>query len=388
MKFLYIHNEEITSIRANLVQVLSMCNAFRSLGINIELALPNNKQRYENPDEYILNNYGINNKLRLSYYKRIRFLKRLSMLGSYFGVRKLLKTSKADVYYTRDPLIFTLVAKKKLPVIFEAHNSKMHINIKILDRYWTKKVVESSKRSNCIGFISISNNLAKYWKNNGVPQEKLLTLHDGFNDHLFEKKIDSNESRERLNLPKDKKIISYTGSLNPDRDIEKIIKIAKYFPDELILIVGGPLSMVEHYRNLTEINNVANILFTGPVDHRKIPQYLYASDVLLAIWSDKVPTINYCSPLKIFEYMATGRIIIADNFPTIREVIKHEENGLLVSPWKLNELVEQVRRALYDRNLEQLGERARIEAFEKYTWNKRAKEIIKKIENPSKLLYT
>jgi glycosyltransferase involved in cell wall biosynthesis len=63
--------------------------------------------------------------------------------------------------------------------------------------------------------------------------------------------------------------------------------------------------------------------------------------VLLALWSKKVPTINYCSPLKIFEYMASGRIMVAHGFPTIKEVIKHNKNGLLARPDDFNDLVEK-----------------------------------------------
>ena len=50
------------------------------------------------------------------------------------------------------------------------------------------------------------------------------------------------------------------------------------------------------------------------------------------IWTDKTNTMNYCSPLKLFEYMAAGRIIVGHDFPTISEVLTNNETALLVPP--------------------------------------------------------
>ncbi len=378
MKLIYIHNTEINSEKANNVQVISMCNAFSLNGIDVELVFPLIKGKIENPCEYILARYNIRCEFKISFYKKYEFFNRLYILGSYFGVRKFFNND-ADLYYTRSILIFCLLARRKLPVMYEVHNSKIHVNIKLIDRYWSEKVIKFSKFSNCLAVISISDNLSKYWENKGVPKEKILTLHDGFSKFMFKRNITIEEARAHLNLPENRKIVVYTGSLYADREIENIIDLASEFSEGLFLVIGGPKLNAEYYQSLANEKGLNNIEFRGPLNHKDIPLYLFSSNILLALWSDKVPTINYCSPLKIFEYMAAGRIIIAHGFPTIREVIRHGENGLLVIPGDTQDLVKKLRTAMEDPELAGLGERAREEAFLKYTWSKRAKQIIRKV---------
>jgi glycosyltransferase involved in cell wall biosynthesis len=380
MKLIYIHNTEINSEKANNIQVISMCNAFALNGIDVELVFPVIKEEIENPHNYIFSRFNIRCAFKISFYKKLEFFNRLYILGSYFGVKNFLKkSSKADIYYTRSTLIFYLIARKKLPVIFEIHNSKIHINIKTIDRFWSQKVIKYSKWSNCLAVISISDNLSEYWKNQGVPGEKIFTLHDGFNKFMFKRNITIEEARLQLNLQKDRKIVVYTGSLYADREIENIIDLASEFSEGLFLVIGGPKSNSDYYQSLAKDKGLNNIEFRGPVSHKDIPLYLYAGNILLALWSDKVPTINYCSPLKLFEYMAAGRIIVAHGYPSIREVIRHKENGMLVTPGDAQDLVKQLRTVWNGSGLTGLGERARAEAFLKYTWCTRAKQIISKV---------
>ena len=376
MKLTYIFNREITSEKASVVQSIYMCDAFASQGIDVEMAFPTGKEKVDLSHEYLSGRFGIKNGFKLSFYSKLMLFNRLSLIGSYFGVKKFLRKNESDIYFTRCPMIFTQLASKKLPVIYEAHNSKIHNKIKLFDRYWDRKVVEASQMDNCLLFITISKALSDYWEKRGVPFQKLLPLHDGFSHLMFKINISKIQARSKLNIPQENRIVTYTGSLYPDREIENIIKLAEKFPGELFIVVGGPRSNADNYRSLAKVKKITNITFTGPVEHSKVPLYLYASDVLLALWSEKVPTINYCSPLKLFEYMAAGRIIIAHGFPTIKEVIRNNENGLLAVPGDFHDLVEKVNIALNYPGNNFIERKARAEAFKKYSWNERAGRII------------
>jgi glycosyltransferase involved in cell wall biosynthesis len=376
MKLTYIFNREITSDKASLVQSIYMCDAFASQGIDVEMSFPTGKEKIDVSNGYLSRRFGIKNEFNLSFYSKVMLFNRLSIIGSYFGIKKFLKENEADLYFTRCPMIFTQLASKKLPVIYEAHNSKIHNKIKLFDRYWARKVLEASHMDNCLLFITISKALSDYWEKKGVPIKKLLPLHDGFSNLMFKINTGKIQARSQLNIQQENKIVTYTGSLYPDREIENIIKLAKRFPGVLFIVVGGPRSNADYFRALAREKKLNNITFTGPVEHSKVPLYLYASDVLLALWSAKVPTINYCSPLKIFEYMAAGRIIIAHGFPTIKEVIRNNENGLLVIPGDFQDLVEKLKIALNSPGNNLIERKARDEAFKKYSWNERAGKII------------
>ena len=75
------------------------------------------------------------------------------------------------------------------------------------------------------------------------------------------------------------------------------------------------------------------------------PEYLY-SGYSVSLWSYEVPTINYCSPLKIFEYMAAGRTILAQGFPTILEVLHNNENAIIAKPDSFQDLYDKLKYAL------------------------------------------
>ena len=185
------------------------------------------------------------------------------------------------------------------------------------------------------------------------------------------------EAREILKIDSNRPIITYLGRIYKNRRIDDIVKLSKIFNEINFYVVGGPNERAEYYSKLVTKENINNLTFVGQVPHEKTPLYLYASDILLALWSKDVPTINYCSPLKIFEYMASGRIIIAYNFPTIGEMLKNNETALLVEPESINGLAEAINYAL-NNDLSNLGINARREAFKNYSWYGRAHRILNK----------
>jgi len=133
------------------------------------------------------------------------------------------------------------------------------------------------------------------------------------------------------------------------------------------------------YHTLAIEDGIDNISFIGQIPHKDTPKYLFASDILLALWSKDVPTINFCSPLKVFEYMASGRTIVAYGFPTIREVLNNKKNALLVEPESIEELKNAVDYALKE-DVSFLGRNARNDVFENYSWIDRAKRILENIK--------
>ena len=232
------------------------------------------------------------------------------------------------------------------------------------------------KNTNFSLFISISHNLKLFWKNLGLDESKLITLHDGVYLKNFHKKIDRNTAKNKLSLPKDKKVVMYVGSLYPDREIENIIKLAELNSDLFFCIVGGPEKFKDYYYGMSKSRQINNINFTGQRPFSEISNYLFSADVLLALWSKKVPTINYCSPLKLFEYMASGNIVVAHDFITIKEIIKHRENGYLVDHNDFNTLNTALKDIFLNLDKDKIAQNAREEVFRKYSWDQRAKSII------------
>lgn len=317
---------------------------------------------------------------KIDYYMQWFKNQRLNRFLLFFYVLKIIRKHKPDIVYTRDIVIlFSSVFNKSISYCYESHNSLLHNESKVIDRILKKLFLWISKRKNVKKIIPISINLSRFWIKTGLPESKMLPLHDGFSNKLFDKEVSIRNARNILNYPLDQKIVVYLGSLYEDREIVAILNLAHLYKDVTFKIIGGPMEVIPALKKKCIEQNINNINFLGVINHNEIAHYLYSADVLLALWSSKVPTINYCSPLKLFEYMASGRIIVAHGFPTIREVLSHEENAFLVEPDSPDDLSENFDKAIHTDYPAIIASKARKLAMEKYSWNQRAKTLLENI---------
>ncbi|MEE8418376.1 MAG: glycosyltransferase family 4 protein, partial [candidate division Zixibacteria bacterium] len=119
------------------------------------------------------------------------------------------------------------------------------------------------------------------------------------------------------------------------------------------------------------------VVFTGAVPYEKIPSMLQQTDVLVAPYP-QLPDF-YFSALKIFEYMAAGKPIIASDIGQIASILKNQETAILVPPGDGKELYNAIMRLKKDPGLRsKLGDNALSEVRQKHTWGQRV-EIISKI---------
>ena len=381
MKILYIHNIPIGSEKANVIQVLSMCCAFVDNDITIDLVLPEPTINSEDVSGYIEEKFGITVKFNLIFYKPIF---KNSKLQKYFGdksIKEIVLNNDADFVFTRLPSLVNIALASGKKLIFESHNNLLHNRISIIDYFWKFRLLKAIKNNNFVLFICISHNLKKFWKQLGITNEKLLTLHDGFSSQLFNRLENRTISRNKLGISLKSRIAMYIGSLYPDREIEKIINVAQKVPEFEYYIIGGPEKYRKYYWEMTNDLSLKNVKILGHIPYKKVPKYLASADILLALWSNKVPTMNFCSPLKIFEYMASGRIILAHSFITIKEVLEDNVDSLLVDPNREDDLARKLELISGNSNMEFLAKNARKKAIKNYSWNSRVRKIISQISS-------
>lgn len=118
------------------------------------------------------------------------------------------------------------------------------------------------------------------------------------------------------------------------------------------------------------------------VPHHEVAALIAAADVALAPLSyDERNVVQGCCPLKLLEYMACGRPIVASNLPVVREIVREERDALLVPPDAPEALAAAVLRLLDDERLRQrLGERAARRARELFTWRRAQDRLLKTYE--------
>jgi len=138
--------------------------------------------------------------------------------------------------------------------------------------------------------------------------------HDAVNYEHFAVTDDKASHRQALGWPQDTPIMVYTGSVQPIKGIDMIVENANAFPQVQFYIIGRIKESLQTY--LREVPNNVHVL--GDYTHDQLPAYLMAADVLLL----PQPTGPQSqSPMKLFEYLATGRPILSSDLENIKEVL-------------------------------------------------------------------
>ena len=170
-------------------------------------------------------------------------------------------------------------------------------------------------------------------------------------------------------------MLGFTGFVRDWHALESVLRllVESALSDNLhFLIVGdGPArpGLEQEARNLGIANRLT---FTGPVQRDQVPEYVAAFDIALQ------PGVTpYASPLKLFEYMALGRAIVAPNKPNIREILVDGETAVLFDPDNPTSFPSAIDRLISDPYLrEEIGSAARKIIIERdLTWEHNARRI-------------
>ena len=395
MRIAYVHGNGFPSVDANVVQVAQMCRAFASFGHEVTLIIPRH-ERYGTDDAAraaAREIFAGDLPFDVHFVPRVRIFGRLEMLGSVKSTLDALKQHKLDLIYTRNPYTVVFLPRARVPYVFEVHETNVHNRSAILDRYLRSAIVRNSRKPSCAMIVAISEALANIWQDFGVPRGKLISAHDAVELDMFDTTVTKAQARAQLSSvhtsyvvpPTSRPIVVYTGALKSDRGIDLMLAAARALPELDFYFVGGKESEIALWKAEAAKLNLDNAHFAGQVPHKEIPLWLAAADILLMMWTWKVPTIRGCSPMKMFEYMAADRLIVGPAFPTVCEVLESGRDSLLFEPDDLDALIASMRAALPMLDDPSLPRAARLKVAEFYTWQARAKKILDAVEEKLKI---
>jgi len=375
MKIVYITVARVPTEKAHGLQIMKMCQAF-SKRVDLELIKPFRLQpkitKNKDPFEF----FGLKRDFKIitlpsppllwlakyfpQRFQRIFFHLQSIIFALEVFIYCLFK--KADIYYLRDGYSLFLLTFLKRNLYLEEHMPQSSRFYKLL----LKRVS---------GLIVITNKLKEYYVREGVPEEKIIVAPDGVDLEMFDNLMSKKEARRKLGIPIDKRVICYTGHLYDWKGVNILAMSMKYLSDDHICyFVGGTEEDVFKFKKFIEKNKIPNTVVVGYVSPIVVPIYLAASDILV------LPNIRkglseFTSPLKLFEYMASKRPIVASDLPSIREIL-NEENAVLVEPGNPKALAEGIKRVLNDKKFAyKLSENA-YKDVQQYDWVKRAEKII------------
>jgi glycosyltransferase involved in cell wall biosynthesis len=369
MRITYVSHSTIPSRSANSVHVMKMCNAFSQLGHDVELLAPT-RNDMEPIDNDIYAHYGVPESFRLTR------LPQPSMPGGYYAyalmVKNRLRKTDPDVVYARYLPGCYAAARTGHRSVFEAHNPVQEDG-RIHDRLFRRLL----GRPELARIVVISDSLRrKYLQDYPMKESLLVTAHDGADAAPSTEPVGPARRRERPQ-------VGYVGHLYPGKGMEVITQLARLRPGMDFHVVGGKQEDIDAWRRRT--SGLHNLHYHGHVSHKKAQHLMRGFDVLLAPYQSQVGTnqgrrrdiARWMSPLKIFEYMATGRPIIASDLPVLQEVLTDHKNALLRHPRDMPGWTDALDTLVEDPDLgRQIAAAAREDLLHGYTWESRARRVL------------
>jgi len=356
MNIIYIAETSLTNQSGYSQHVIKMCDAFVQKNLNLILVVPNEKNNLTFKSikkKFLLNSKkpffikSILNSRIDNFFTRFKFAIKASIFT---------KSQKPDLIVTRSLLSSFCLSILKTPHFLELHSeiksfSKfLFLDLNYINSKYIKKV------------ILISNSLKKKFN---INKNKILILHDGVDNKNFKKSDKIKKIRSAI----------YVGSFYDGRGIEIITNLAKKFKTINFKLFGQKKKINNKFKNISFFNYIS---------YDKVPAVLAKSDLLLMPYANKVfvraknlNTANYCSPLKMFDYLAAGKIIVSSKLEGICEVLKHKKNAIIVKKYTLEEWSNTFNDLLNHKyNLIKI-QHGSVKTAKKYSWNQRVLKIIK-----------
>jgi len=369
MKICYLSNTAIPSKVASAIQIVKMCEAFSELKHKVILITTNDKKTKLSYSNY----YNVKNKF---IFERVKFFKSFPLginyyLFSFFSIYQSLKY-KPNIYITRNFFTCFLLIILKKKIVFELHQD-LKVEARIV-RFLVKYLKFLNSR-NIIKVIAISHGVKnEFLRKRIIKKNKLTVLASG----------SSIRSKYTFDIKKKYFKIGYFGSLYESRGLNLVKRLAKIDKENFYYLYGD-LKNINHLK----LNSFGkNIKICDYVAYKHVPKELAKMDILILPYVSKVTAAgdvgnitNFTSPLKLFDYLCAGKIIICSNLNVLKEAIRNNINAIFIKnyqniySWK-NEILklknQPNKQLIISKNNYKLGKN--------YSLTNRAKKILKLID--------
>jgi glycosyltransferase involved in cell wall biosynthesis len=405
VRILYLADIRFPLERANGIQSMETCHALAARGHDVTLVVrPDTHTPARDPFAF----YGLPAPDRADYPAegalRIEVApitgpassRRAGYLTLALG--RAIGRTRQDLIFTRDlglaSLLLRIPASLRAPVVYEAHGIAADVAAALpglltgAPEASPAKLRRLARREAHVwkaadGYVTITNGLKSELERRFASRTRIAVVPDGANpakDH--ESRPPTSHLRQgyggQADLRPPEFTIGYAGHLYPWKGVDLVVEAVAALQDTRGLIVGGhekepDLARVKAFA--AELNSASRITFTGLIPPAEVAARLRQADVLTLPNPRSAISSEFTSPLKLFEYMASGRPIVASDLPSLREVLRHEDNALLVEPGNPQALVAAIQRIKDDQSL---GRRLAAQALAdvaQFTWARRAARL-------------
>ena len=389
-KLHYLSLMRLPTEKAHGLQIMQNCEAFAEAGCDVTLWVArrwNTREMRAIEDPYAF--YGVERNFNIRRIPCIDLFPLFPADGAgarlAFYILQLtyaaamllcLLFTRAEIYYSRDEFLLVILGRLQLrrKIVYEAH------------LYPTSRRGASLQRIVCRragNVIAITPQLRDdLIAHRGAESVCCLAAHDGFQRARFSNLPERRVARLQIGWDEKAFIVGYVGSLQMiglDKGVDTLMRAVSEFEHcQLALIGTKPGEANSLQRAWSELGAAESRLHcVGRIPPQRVPLYLAALDVCAMPHPPAPQFARYTSPLKLFEYMAAGRGIIASDLPGWSDVLVDGESALLVPPEDIAAWSAAIARLRADPLLRRrLGRNARERALSNYTWNARAEKIL------------
>ncbi len=387
MRLLYLADIRFPMERANGIQTAQTCHALARQGVQVDLVVRRSDAR---SDTSCLEFFGLAPHPNL-------ILRRLSVPapGSAWGrlafagkSLPLVADRRYDVVYTRDLILADLALRAQWyhrhPIIYEAHTAAALFAEETRRLYQDQGSRPPSSRKSrrltrrerrvCQGataVVAITHGLLASLSELHAPLAQARVIPDGTGVPARPPSLRERSADQPLQ-------VYYVGQLYPWKGVDVLVESMKHLTGAELVVIGGlpPEPDLDRVRRLAERLGLSDrVQFRGFLPPPDVAKERSKADVFVIPLLDSTTARVFTSPLKLLEAMASGRAVVASDLPSLREVLKNDENALLVPPGEPQALAAAIQRLAKDPEMAtRLAARA-IEDVKRYSWEERGRKL-------------
>ena len=318
----------------------------------------------------------------------IKGLNRLTyFLSCKKTIKKILVENSIDLIFlygvaTNGIQCIELSRELNIPIVFRALDvAHKLVRIPFLQNH-TKKL-EKSIFSSADLVLTTTPQLSNYAEEMGSNSDCIKYFPLGVNSRYFKPMKKNNELLQELGIQTNDRIILFMGTLYPWAGIDHILKNFHLLQNKIkqikfVIIGGGPdFNRLKSLSNELQLNK--NIIFTGFVEQKKIPEYIAIADICLNPFVINTLT-DRVIPTKILEYLACGKPVLSTPLKGTVELLPNENYGIVYS--QLDDFISSIEKLLQNKaHLDKLGENGFSYVKKNHYWDSLADQLIKIFDN-------